>query len=209
MKTLVLIPTLLEAGFLTETPDARALMAGPVPWRGFELALTGMGPVDAGVAASRYLALGEWERCILAGLAGGYEDRGCEAPSLVEARSFVMDGLGALGSGGVLGLEELGFPDSVRGPLPLATHEEVQSDPTDLPAVTALTVSACSASVDVARRRVVARPDVQIEEMEGFGVARACRLAGVPLTCLRAISNRCGDREKSRLIQRQLDSSMS
>jgi futalosine hydrolase len=31
--------------------------------------------------------------------------------------------------------------------------------------------------------------------MEGFGVAVACRLANVPLTIVRGISNRAGDRD--------------
>ena len=213
MKTLLLVPTLLEATLLTDTPEAVDLLAGPVPWRGFDLALTGMGPVDAGVAASRSLALGSYERCILAGLAGAYMGRGLTAPTLVEARHFVMDALGALGPMGVQPLEELGLPDSVRGPLTLSTLEEVQSSPTDLPQVTALTVAACSATSEVARDRVADLPQIQIEEMEGFAVARACRLAGVPMTCLRAVSNLCGDREKSRwhvpaamaLIQEHLD----
>jgi futalosine hydrolase len=34
--------------------------------------------------------------------------------------------------------------------------------------------------------------------MEGFAVALACRLAGVPCTIVRGISNTVGDREKSR-----------
>jgi futalosine hydrolase len=34
--------------------------------------------------------------------------------------------------------------------------------------------------------------------MEGFGVALACRLAGVPLTIIRGISNTAGDRDHAR-----------
>lgn len=214
MKTLLLIPTLLEANCLAGVPDARLLLSGPVSWRGVDLALTGMGPVDAGVTASRHLARGEWGRCILAGLAGAYEGRGFEPPSLVEVRSFVMDGAGVLGPSGVQAWEDLGLPESVRGLLEPTTHERVGSAPTGLPEAAALTVSASSATRDVARARAADWPSVQIEEMEGFAVARACRLSGVPLTCIRAVSNRCGDREKSRwyvsesmtLIQERLDS---
>ena len=36
------------------------------------------------------------------------------------------------------------------------------------------------------------------EDMEGFGVALACRLGGVPLGIVRGISNDAGDRDKSR-----------
>ncbi|NBP89418.1 MAG: futalosine hydrolase, partial [Planctomycetia bacterium] len=35
------------------------------------------------------------------------------------------------------------------------------------------------------------------EDMEGFAVALACRLAGVPCQIIRGISNRAGDRDKA------------
>ena len=40
-------------------------------------------------------------------------------------------------------------------------------------------------------------PDVPVEEMEGWGVALACRRAGVPLMIVRAVSNAAGDRDPS------------
>ncbi len=198
MTILLLIPTLLEASFLPGCPKAQTLLAGPQSWQGFDLALTGMGPVDAGVTTSRYLAQGSYERCVLAGLAGGFAGRSPSAPALVEARSFLLDGFGVMGDEGVRRLETLGFPESVRGSMPLSSHEELESPPTGLPGVHALTVSASSATTRVAERRMAREPLVQIEEMEGFAVARACRLAEVPLTCLRAISNEAGDRDKTR-----------
>jgi futalosine hydrolase len=36
------------------------------------------------------------------------------------------------------------------------------------------------------------------EDMEGFAVAMACRLRGVPLDIVRGISNTAGDRDASR-----------
>jgi futalosine hydrolase len=45
--------------------------------------------------------------------------------------------------------------------------------------------------------------------MEGFGVAVACRLANVPLTIVRGISNRAGDRDHSKWnIAGSLDQAM-
>jgi futalosine hydrolase len=35
------------------------------------------------------------------------------------------------------------------------------------------------------------------EDMEGFAVAAACRLAGIPLDIVRGISNTAGDRDHS------------
>jgi futalosine hydrolase len=41
-------------------------------------------------------------------------------------------------------------------------------------------------------------PAAVAEDMEGFAVALACRLAGVPLTIIRGISNTAGDRDHAR-----------
>ena len=41
-------------------------------------------------------------------------------------------------------------------------------------------------------------PDVRVEAMEGFGVLRACALAGVPAVEMRGISNEIGEGDRSR-----------
>lgn len=198
MTILLLVPTLFEVSHWPASPVLADLLEGPVRWEGFALALCGLGPVDAGVAASRYLADPEYELCVLAGLAGGFAERAPGTPSLVEVRSFVMEGQGAANEGGVQAWEKMDLPETVRGPLPVATREQIQGRPCGLPAVTALTVSACSGSKAVAMQRSQDHPDVQIEEMEGFAVARACRLARTPMACVRALSNEVGERDKKR-----------
>jgi nucleoside phosphorylase len=40
--------------------------------------------------------------------------------------------------------------------------------------------------------------DVTVEAMEGFGVLRACAIAGVPALEVRAISNEIGEDDRSR-----------
>ena len=56
----------------------------------------------------------------------------------------------------------------------------------------------------VHRLRVATRrglfPDAAAEDMEGFAVALACRLAGVPLSIVRGISNTAGDRDPARWL---------
>lgn len=61
-----------------------------------------------------------------------------------------------------------------------------------------LTVCAAAASERdvIARKRLF--PDAAAEEMEGFAVALACRLQGVPFDIVRGISNTAGDRDKAR-----------
>jgi futalosine hydrolase len=48
------------------------------------------------------------------------------------------------------------------------------------------------------RLRKQAFPAAMAEDMEGFAVAFACRLRGVPVDVVRGISNVAGDRDKSR-----------
>jgi futalosine hydrolase len=61
-----------------------------------------------------------------------------------------------------------------------------------------LTACAASATADDVARRTTLFPAAVAEDMEGFGVALACRLAGVPLTIIRGISNTAGDRDHAR-----------
>ena len=61
-----------------------------------------------------------------------------------------------------------------------------------------LTVTAAAASPEDVRHRKGIFPEASAEEMEGFGVALACRLADVPCTIVRGISNVAGDRDTTR-----------
>jgi futalosine hydrolase len=58
-----------------------------------------------------------------------------------------------------------------------------------------LSVAAASGSRNEAARRARAHPEALAEEMEAFAVALAARLAGIPLTVIRGISNVAGDRD--------------
>jgi futalosine hydrolase len=60
-----------------------------------------------------------------------------------------------------------------------------------------LTVTAAAAGPDDVHLRKAIFPEASAEEMEGFAVALACRLAGVPCTIIRGISNTAGDRDKA------------
>ena len=60
-----------------------------------------------------------------------------------------------------------------------------------------LTCCAASASEHDVRLKLKKHPGAVAEDMEGFSVAAACRLAGVPLRVVRGISNRAGDRNKN------------
>ena len=84
-----------------------------------------------------------------------------------------------------------GLARDARGPvgdaLPLAA-------PAGAPEALLLTTCAASDGPEQAGERLARFPSAVAEDMEGFAVALACALAAVPLTIVRGISNRVGDR---------------
>ena len=60
-----------------------------------------------------------------------------------------------------------------------------------------LTVCAASGSTDDVAHRLNKFPQAVAEDMEAFSVALACRMARIPLTVIRGISNMAGDRDKT------------
>ena len=61
-----------------------------------------------------------------------------------------------------------------------------------------LTVCAASGSLGVAKHRQERHGSTVVaEDMEGFAVAMACEVAGIPLRIVRGISNVAGDRDSS------------
>lgn len=159
--------------------------------------LCGFGPVAAGVRAAQLAT----ERCpariILVGIAGTYDETHAPVGSAVIVDRVHLDGVGVEPG-------RLGFPQ-FTGSTPDG-RDTVIEDRLDLPApsspslapsrptTTLLTVTTPSQSASEADRRRE-RFDAQLEDMEGFAVALACRLAGKPLTIVRGISNRAGDRD--------------
>jgi futalosine hydrolase len=60
-----------------------------------------------------------------------------------------------------------------------------------------LTVSTVTGTAERASALAERYPDAVAEGMEGFGVASACALAGVPFGEVRAISNPVGPRDRA------------
>ncbi len=199
--TLILIPT--------EGEKESLLRQGSWPEEEIRVELCGFGPVAAAARTAQLLAALRPRRALLLGVAGTLEPKACPVESVQEFDAVALDGLGA-GDGDTLsGLRELGFAQWPGSP---STFEEPVFERIDLieqPAGKArllLTVCAASASSGQAVRRRARHPGALAEDMEGFGVALACKLARVPLTLLRGISNVAGDRQHSRWrIQPALD----
>ena len=134
---------------------------------------------------------------LLAGIAGTYgipkiEEAGC-------FRRVTMGDLGASGPQGLLLPSQLGIPqwlgESSEGPvfesLPLCPAEELTCWDE------LITVNVATGSDEEADARRERFPAAAAEDMEGFGVALACAMTNTPLTIIRGISNRVGDRHVS------------
>ena len=156
----------------------------------------GFGLVSAGVRTAMLLAQTRPQLVVLAGIAGGYHER----LSVGQADEFgrvLVDGLGVgthadndFRTPQQLGWEQ--WPGSASTP-PVGDAIELASQPSS--PLTLLSVAAAAADRREADRRRRRYPEADAEDMEGFAVAMACRLAGVPLRIVRGISNRVGDRE--------------
>ncbi len=173
-RLLILVPTPREVRlvFGSTRPPAR-------------VELTGLGLAAAAAAASRSFARLEPDAALLVGIAGTLDARHLPVGGLLVARRVACDGIGA-GEG-------RGFTSFAGPPIALAAIELAGTVGGEL-----LSVAAAAGSPAMARRRRSRHPRALAEEMEGYGVALAARLAGVPLTILRGVSNVAGDRDQRR-----------
>jgi futalosine hydrolase len=165
--------------------------------------LCGFGPIAAAARTAALLAEHAPARVLLAGIAGRFNERLAVGSAYLFSEAAVY-GVGA-GSGAAFeSAAALGWPQWPGDP---PSAETAIGDvitcgpmPATAPPPTGLLLTACAASADAAdvavRRRLF--PTAVAEDMEGFGVALACRLAGVPLAIVRGISNDAGDRDKRR-----------
>jgi futalosine hydrolase len=179
----ILVVTAVEA-------ERAAVLRGVPTGAAVEVLAAGVGPAAAAAGTAWYLARNPGITTVLsAGIAGGLVTRIRLGALAVATRSVHAD-LGADSPGGFLTLDDLGFgtaslpaadlkilPDAVRGAV-----------------LTVSTVTGTAARAEALAERY---PDAVAEGMEGFGVATACALAGVPFGEVRAISNPVGPRDRA------------
>ena len=183
-STLLLIPTARER---------EGLDPGATP--GLDVELCGFGPVAAAARAAALLAAHRPARVILAGIAGTYAPEALPQGSATTFGRVALDGVGAGEGAAALGPRDLGLPQWPGDERIEAVHDTLDLDPSGTRRLL-LTVCSASGTASEADRRRARWPGVLAEDMEGFGVALACRLADVPLTIVRGISNLAGDRER-------------
>ncbi len=132
--------------------------------------LAGFGPIAAAHRTATLLERLRPRRVLLVGIAGSYDLGALPIGSATTFDTVQLDGVGSMKG---------------HGNPPLALEGE-----------TGILLTVCTAAEDLdqasARRE---RFQALAEDMEAYGVALACHAASTPLTVVRGISNRAGDRD--------------
>jgi len=193
-RALVLVPTALERARLTGLGEL-VEAAGP----DLALELVGFGPVAAAARTAALVARLAPERVLLVGIAGSFDTEALELGSATGFEDVAIDDLGAGRGDGYLDPAALGLPQWQAGDAaPIYERLPLEPVPPGMPAAPMLlTVPTASGDAGHAAERAARHPGAAAEDMEGFAVALACYLTGTPLTILRGISNRVGERDKS------------
>jgi len=180
LRPLVLVPTQPECHRLRQA--------------GIECEIVGFGPVAAAARAAALVATFQPTQVILMGVAGSYDEARLAPGQAAAFDQLALWGVGAGQGADFQSAQQMGWDlwpctderPAVGEVLPAASGQ-------------GLLVTVCAAGGDPTQvAPILARhPGALAEDMEAFGVALACLQAGVPLHCLRGISNRAGDRDKS------------
>lgn len=135
----------------------------------------GIGPVEAALQTARAIEERRPDAVLHVGIAGAH---GIEPPALVLGSEAVY--CDVIDPGSTLPRVERAHPDA-------ALLERLRAA---LPEALVLPIATCG--------KVGGGMGYAVEAMEGFGVLRACELAGVPAVELRAISNSPGEPDRSK-----------
>jgi futalosine hydrolase len=192
---LLLVPTEMEMGFLSK-PFLRA-----VDGKNCKLERCGFGVVAAGIRTQQCIHRWNPKAVILMGIAGSLSTQ-ASIGSAIEIDQVACYGIGAGSGSDHILASEMGWSHwpAVDDSQPI---QDVLSlaPPGDQAFVKGLSnrqlLTCCSASAcdDDVRHRLAKFPDAIAEDMEGFAVAVACSMSGIPLSIVRGISNRAGQRD--------------
>ena len=191
---LILVPTAVELQYLP------LHFLKLIERKGGAIELCGFGPVVAAARAASLIAVHQPQQVVLCGIAGALGE------SLQVASAYRFDSVACYGIGvgcgqGFKTASSVGWRqwsgDAGGQAVSMPIGDVLELNKPNQSSEPKLLLTACAASQDesdVALKRE-AIPLAIAEDMEGFAVAAACQLAGVPLSVVRGISNRAGDRE--------------
>ena len=193
-RVLILIPTEFELQKL------QPLLADAVTRADGVIRTCGFGAIVAGIRTTQLLALYKPRAVVLVGIAGAL------GPHLPVGTATVFSRIACYGIGAGSGLNfetasELGWPQWTDPEFGQSFGDVIEttidSDPGNPAGSMLLTVCAASGCHEDVAHRLNKFPHADAEDMEAFSVALACRMARIPLTVIRGISNMAGDRDKS------------
>ncbi|MFD4632665.1 futalosine hydrolase [Streptomyces sp. NPDC058284] len=185
----------------TAVPAERDAVAGALTEGGpdTDVLAVGVGPAAAAAGTATALARAAAEArpyalVVSAGIGGGFTPH---APlgSLVVADEITVADLGAETPDGFAPVIELGFGAVTHRP-PRSLVRDV-ADACGAATGTVLTVSTVTGSAERAAELRLRHPRALAEAMEGFGVAEAAALHGLPVLEIRAVSNPVGPRDRA------------
>ena len=182
MSNLILIPTSAEQHVL------QPLLQPIVADGHWQIELTGFGPIAAAARSASLIAQHQPERVCLVGIAGTYSPRVPVGHASVFSQ-VSSDGIGAGSGNAHVSATDMGWP-MIENPQIGETIELSDTSPDKL-----VTVCAASANEEEVQRRRTIFAGAVAEDMEGFGVALSCKLAGVELSIVRGMSNVAGQRD--------------
>ena len=155
------------------TKDVLLVAATEIELCGHPRLVCGVGPVEAAAATARELGLRSPRAVLHVGIAG--------------ARGITPGGL-------VIGSEAV-FCD-ISAEIPVV--DRVEPEAALLSSIRAVIPDALVLPIGTSASVGGAGHDVRVEAMEGFGVLRACELAGIPAIEVRAISNELSEGDRAR-----------
>ncbi|QDU96717.1 futalosine hydrolase [Lignipirellula cremea] len=180
---------------LTPTAGERDALASRTGLDGATIELCGFGPIAAAARTAALLAQLRPARVLLTGLAGTY-DNVLPLGAAFAFESIAIDRLGAGEGERYQPASDIGFSQWPEPPGPIEQRLALWQPPGLATAGLLLTTCTASAAASEAAGKRGLFPEAVAEDMEGFGVALACALAGVPLAIVRGISNLAGNRDK-------------
>lgn len=150
----------------------------------------GLGPAQAAAATALLLSKGNYRGVVSAGIAGAFAGRAEIGDTVVATRAIAAD-LGAQSPRGWLPVVSLGF----GGVSSISADASITAN-IDGRRGAVLTLATVTGTQETAEELSGRYPDAHAEAMEGFGVATAAKLCGVPFAEIRTISNIVGPRDK-------------
>lgn len=204
---LILIPTEFEAA------KVRQILSEAHPQESdFAIELVGFGPIISAARSSQLLSRLNPSGVTLLGIAGLYQTQRTAELSLQPGTATTFNHVSCYGVGAGQGerfqtATELGWElwnptlpnsnleanTSISETIPLAASSGATAESRN----ELLTVCSAAASDAEVATRLAKFPFAIGEDMEGFGVASACRLHNIPCRIIRGFSNIAGDRDHS------------